>query len=99
MAEEKKKRGRPPLSPEIKAERIKAHQAASADWHKKNGYSSQRTYREKHKGERYDIRISMPAKNKSKLLSLSTNLQKSPSELFFDAILTQYGVDLKKSDD
>jgi len=99
MSEEKKKRGRPPLPPEMKAEQIKARRAASASWHKQNGYSSQRNYREKHRGERYDLRVSMPAKNKSKLLELSASLQKSPSELFFDAIFTQYGIDLKNSDD
>lgn len=86
----KKKRGRPPLPPEVKAERLKAKMEYNKTYTKLTGYARQKKYR----SQRYEPKISIPAGKKDALISLTIREGTSISGLFISLIKEKYNIDL-----
>ena len=104
--EEKKKRGRPPLPPELKKPYKRSFKSS-----KEGGYESQRLYREAHREEIkerdkkraqkrmeifFAVQIFIPRENRPYLDSLCKETESSMRELFFNAFKETYGVDISK---
>lgn len=85
---ETKKRGRPPLSAEKKAESIAKRKAY------KKEYRS--NHPEVYKGRFYEPKIRIPISNKEKLQSLLFSTGLSISQIFIDAVREKYDIDLSK---
>lgn len=106
MADEiKKKRGRPPLSPEIKAERIALKNASTNAYHKKNGYAAQEKYRQAHpekyrayretaRGRTYEPKLRIPIEKKDELASLLQSEGVSLTQMFVTLVMEKYGINL-----
>ena len=89
---EAKKRGRPPLSPEEKAIRSEMRNQYAAEYHRRNGWQSQKKY---HEGF-YEPKIAIPLRNKEKFAMLVKNSGMSISDFCLDAIKDKYGIDFKE---
>lgn len=110
MADEiKKKRGRPPMSPELKAERIVQKNALTNAYHKKNGYASQKKYREAHpdkyrtyratsNGRTYEPKLRIPIDKKEELTLLLQSEGVSLTQLFMILVMEKYGINLSLED-
>jgi hypothetical protein len=105
--EEKRKRGRPPLSPELKAERAAARKEYNKAYLKAHGFAAQRKYDKtekgvaarrnyvkKNAGKRYAARISIPASKKDVLLDLVKSSNMSINKFFVSLVEEKYNVDL-----
>lgn len=110
MADEiKKKRGRPPMSSEMKAERVARRNASTNAYHKRNGYASQEKYRQAHpdrylayreaaKGRTYEPKLRIPIDKKDKLTSLLQSEDVSLTQLFITLVMEKYGINLSSED-
>ena len=109
MSEEKKKRGRPPLSPEEKERRRVAKNAAVAAYHKSTGYAAQNKYkkanperyREYNRRARetvYEPKIRLHMSKKAVLQSLLQAEGLSLTQMFTTLVLEKYGIDLADDD-
>lgn len=109
MSEEKKKRGRPPLSPEEKERRRVAKNATVAAYHKSTGYAAQNKYkkanperyREYNRRARetvYEPKIRLHVSKKEALQSLLQAEGLSLTQLFVTLVLEKYGIDLTGDD-
>ena len=102
--EEKKKRGRPPLPPELRAKKKSGISAT-----KEGGYAAQKKYRKTHpekirelwaeqrKREKETIfqpRLRIPIKNRVVLEALCSSENLSLTQLFFSLVKEKYGIDL-----
>jgi len=105
--ENKRPRGRPPLTPEQLAERKIEYNKRSNSHHKKTGYAAQRKYekenpeqgklRGKKRREIYnDIRVPILRENSDNIEKVSQQENKSIPELFILAFEEKYGITLKK---
>ena len=83
MEEEKKKRGRHPLSIEEREARQKERNKRSAEIHKKNGYAAQKKYRDQHPFNEvyYEIKIRVPKNNKEIVSEIKDKASNSKSIL------------------
>lgn len=112
--EKKKKRGRPRLSPDKKAEREKEKQAKSAAYHAASGYAAQKKYSKahpekakqaasryakKHNGELYSPHISIYKDFKQIIDDLAKTTGLSINQLFIGAVEEKYNVTLHKNFD
>ena len=88
-----KKRGRPPLSPEIKAERASRKGILANAYHKQTGYAAQaryrtahpekyRNYREIAKGKTYEPKLRIPIEKKEALTQLLDREHMSLTHMF-----------------
>lgn len=109
MSEEKRKRGRPPLSPEEKERRRVAKNAAVAAYHKNTGYAAQNKYkkanperyREYNRRARetvYEPKIRLHMSKKAVLQSLLQAEGLSLTQMFTTLVLEKYGIDLADDD-
>lgn len=101
MEEEKKKRGRPPLSPEEKEKRRIVRNKSAADRHKKNGYVAQKKYRNSHPekyNQNYEPKIRIPLEKKDVLTKLIGQTGLTITQLFVGAVEEKYGVNLSGND-
>lgn len=109
MSEEKRKRGRPPLSPEEKERRRVAKNAAVAAYHKSTGYAAQNKYkkanperyREYNRRARetvYEPKIRLHMSKKAVLQSLLQAEGLSLTQMFTALVLEKYGIDLADDD-
>lgn len=109
MADEKKKRGRPPLPPEEKERRRVAKNATVAAYHKSTGYAAQNKYkkanperyREYNRRARetvYEPKIRLHVSKKEALQSLLQAEGLSLTQLFVTLVLEKYGIDLTGDD-
>ena len=96
MAIEPKKRGRPPMSPEKKAEAQARRSAAQNKHHKSTGWAAQKKYRSQHGGERYEAKVTMPAVNRDAFTALLEQNGMTISELVLGAVYEKYGIDFRK---
>ena len=97
MADEVKRgRGRPPLSPEKKAEAQARRSAAQNTHHKSTGWAAQKKYRGQHKGERYEAKVTMPAVNRDAFTKLLEHTGLTISDLVLEAVYEKYGIDFRK---
>ena len=99
MADEiKKKRGRPPLSPEKKTERIIAKNQSTNAYHKKTGYAAQKKYKASHPEVycAYEPKIRMPVDKKDVVTQLTAQTGLTITQLFVTAVEEKYGVILHK---
>lgn len=85
---ETKKRGRPPLSPELKAESQAKRKAYEKEYRK--------SHPEIYCGRFYEPKLRIPIANKEELLSLLASTGLSISQIFIDAVREKYGIDLSK---
>lgn len=98
--EPKKKRGRPPLSPEAKAENYEERKKYTNEWHKKTGYAAQKKYRESHPfvySERkyHEARVHISREKRDILKELAKREKITISELFIIAVEEKYKVNLR----
>lgn len=110
MADEiKKRRGRPPMSPEMKAERVARKNASTNAYHKKSGYAAQekyrqahpekyRTYREAARGRTYEPKLRIPIDKKDELASLLQSEGVSLTQMFMALVMEKYGINLSSED-
>lgn len=109
MNEEKKKRGRPPLSPEEKENRRVAKIANVAAYHKKTGYAAQnkykksnpekyREYNRRSREKVYEPKIRLPLSKKETLQDLLKAEGLSLTQLFAVLVSKEYGIDLTGGD-
>ena len=106
--EEKKKRGRPPLPPDLRAKKKSGVSAT-----KEGGYvaqkkyyrankekilSQKKTYRDSKKGTIFEPRLRVPVFSKEKLEKLCADTGLSITHLFFSLVKEKYGVDLLTPD-
>lgn len=96
MADIKKKRGRPPLSPEKKADAQARRSAAQNAHHKSTGWAAQKKYRSQHSGERYEAKVTMPAVNRDAFSNLLEQTGLTISDLVLEAVYEKYGIDFRK---
>lgn len=96
MDDEKKKGGRPPLSPEEREARRRAKIKRDNERQKERGYPAHKNYIERHKGEIYEARVRMPSSNKSTLEQLLSATGLTVTQLFVDAVKEKYGIDLSE---
>lgn len=105
--EPKKKRGRPPLSPEAKAESLRKKTERANEWHKKNGYLAQKKHQqnnpEKYKNYKKNFQdwsritlVHIPAEKRESLIDLLSRENTDITNLFVGLVLEKYGVDLSK---
>lgn len=96
MSTEPKKRGRPPLSPEKKAERVIAKNKSTNEAHRKSGYSAQKKYRASHpevyRGRTYEPKLRIPMDKKDTLAQLMAQTGLTITQLFVGAVEEKYGV-------
>lgn len=96
MSEEKKKRGRPPLPPEVKAERVAQRNAYKSAYHKRTQYAAQKKYKATHpevyRGKYYEPKIRVPLDKKESLVSLMERTGLTITQLFIGAVEEKYGV-------
>ena len=98
MADEiKKKRGRPPLSPEEREAHRKAKNKRDNERKKAKGYTAQKNYRENRKGQVYEPKLVIPASKKALLFELMKSAGMTTTQLFVTAVEEKYGVDLHTS--
>lgn len=90
MEEAKKKRGRPPLTPEQKKVSVERKRERDKGYKKASGYVHQKNYR----NSRYEPKISIPATKKDSLMLLVKQENTSITGLFVSLIKDKYGVDL-----
>lgn len=95
MQEEVKRRGRPPLPPEERAERLKQRRKEENERRKAAGYISQKKYRETRKGTYYEFKISINNDKKVLLDQLVAETGLSKPQLFLRALKDKYGIDLE----
>lgn len=86
----KKKRGRPPLSPELKAERAKKKMKYDKQYSKATKYARQKKYHSK----RYEPKISIAADKKAILIGLTQKERTSIPGLFIMLVKDKYNIDL-----
>lgn len=113
MADDSKKRGRPPLTDEQKElRRIEANER-QAKRHKRNGYASQKKYhenndpekekkwretsRERRRGKYYEPTLRMPKEFQAVLSELSKQTGLSINQIFIGAVEEKYDIVLHKS--
>lgn len=94
MPDEIKRRGRPPLPPEVKEARRIAKKKKDNEREKQRGYPAQAKYRKGRRGTVYEFRVSIPLEQKSELDRLIDATGLSKTELFCFAINEKFGVDL-----
>ena len=99
--EEKKRRGRPPLSPEEKALRLKEKNKRDIERQKNNGYAAQKKYRLAHpdnvvkwRQRFYEPKIRIPKELRPILNSLIKDTGLTITQLFVSAVEEKYGVTL-----
>lgn len=101
MADEpKRKRGRPPLSPEAKVESYKERNKYKNEWHKQTGYAAQKKYREAHPfvySERkyHDVKVYISRERKDDLKDLAKREGLTVSEMFIRAVEEKYSINLR----
>lgn len=106
--EEKKKRGRPPLTDEQKEMRRIEANKKQADRHKRNGYASQKKYKEAHpdkerewhkisRARYYMPTLRIPKEFHANLVELSNQAGLSINQLFINAVEEKYNIVLHKS--
>ena len=109
MSEEKKKRGRPPLSEEEREAKRIAHNRNSSERHKKTGYSAQKKYQQTHKeqyqeyqkkqrGSIYEPKLRIPIDRKEDLTNLLEREGVSLTQMFAALVQDKYGVNLLDDD-
>lgn len=100
MSDTPKKRGRPPMPPELKAQvleerRIKKNAYKKA-YDKANGYSSQKKYKAAHpevyRGRHYEPKLRIPLGRKDTLAQLMAQTGLTITQLFVGAVEEKYGV-------
>lgn len=111
MADDSKKRGRPPLTPEQKALRTQKPSRAGISATKEGGYAAQKRYRANHperikeqkrkqnerlRGSTYEPKLRIPMENKPILERLLSETGLSISQLCLRAVEEKYGVALLK---
>jgi hypothetical protein len=87
----KRKRGRPPLSPEEREARRIEHIKRSNEYHKKTGYAAQAKYKKNHYDE---LTVLFPKKARHILEEIITKEGKSISSLFLNAFEEKYNIKL-----
>lgn len=102
--EEKKKRGRPPLPPELRAKKKSGISAT-----KEGGYAAQKKYRlahpekekerykrewEKRRETLYEPRLRIPLENRTMIEEICSSENLSLTQLFFSLVKEKYGIDL-----
>lgn len=85
-----KKRGRPPLTPEQRAQRAIARAEYKRVYDKARGYDRQKRFRAK----KYAVLLWLPAEKRDLLDNLLKKLDTSPRELFIDLVNEKYEIDL-----
>ena len=96
---EKKRRGRPALSPEEKEQRRKERNRRDNERKKAMGYIAQKKYREKKKHITYQPKLCIPVEKKEDLFRLLEQTGLSTTQLFVGAVEEKYGVVLRKTID
>lgn len=100
---EKKKRGRPPLPPGIKAERVAQRNASINAYHKSTGWAAQKKYKASHRdvcrGRTYEPKLRIPMDKKDILVQLMAQTGLTITQLFVGAVEEKYGVNLHKNID
>ena len=103
MSETRKKRGRPPLTPEeLEARRI-TNNKRSVEWHRSTGYAAQKRYKESHPDQRtrerareraktYEPKVRIPMEFKGIIESLTNDTGLSITRLFISAVEEKYNV-------
>jgi hypothetical protein len=86
----KKKRGRPPLSPEMKAVSKSKKQAYNNAYKKAHGYVSQKKYH----SMQYEPKIRVPVEKKKMLIDLLATENSSLTGMFVSLVKEKYGIDL-----
>lgn len=98
-----KKRGRPPMSPEMKAERTAKRSAATNAYHKSTGYAAQNKYRQSHieqyrdyrkslRGKTYEPKLRIPMDKKDALLRLMEQTGLTITQLCIGAVEEKYNI-------
>lgn len=101
---EKKKRGRPPLPPELKKPK---KYSRGISGRKEGGYISQKKYRESHAEEirqkerekrknAYEIRIRVPSSMKQEIINMAKERNVNPSNLFIKAFEEKFQIKIEK---
>lgn len=107
MSEIKKKRGRPPLSPEERELRRIERNKRSSEAHKKSGYAADKRYRENnpdkiskknriYRNKNDSLTVTLSKEYRSVIDRLTNETGLSISDLFITAVEMQYDVKLKK---
>ena len=108
MADEiKKKRGRPPLNPDLKAQNValrrEKHAAYQREYAKRTGCAAQKKYRASHpevyRGRHYEPKLRIPIEKKDVLMRLVAETGMSITQLFVEAVQEKYNVTLAPSVD
>ena len=101
MDNEKKKRGRHPLSIEEREARQKERNKRSAEIHKKNGYAAQKKYREEHPFNEvyYEIKIRVPKKNKEIVSGIIKQSGMSATQFFASLVQEKFDINILRQED
>ena len=92
MIEEKKKCGRPAISPEERERRLKERKATHSKYAKEKNYKDQKKWRENNPDyEKSRIKVTLPPDIRDKLETLAKERKVSIASLITDAVTEKYG--------
>ena len=92
MTDEKKRVGRPQLSPEEKEKRRIAKNKRENERQRANGYAAQKKYRAAVRGKIYEPKLTIPINKKEQLFMLLKSTGLTMTQLFVGAVEEKYGI-------